>query len=192
MTKFTTPEKGYPWTAEEEERRVKRARRLITRLEGVGQGLGYGVFHGGTLVRDIDVVAVPWQSPTCDEGPSALLSALTHRMGLHWRGSTKTVYGHTAATLWEPAYPDHPIDLKVMGPAVAREVIAPSDMWLVRANKDVGMRSFALFADEHYARDYWRWRTEVGVKEGQRTGWRLDSPELRTDGLYNLEARRLR
>lgn len=110
--------KGHIFTSSEEARRIAWARRLIARLEGVGQGLGYGIFHGGTLVRDIDIVAVPWSEDSQHRGvPFDFMSGLAAAFpGAYWESSGDTLFGHAAYILWMPGHPDHPIDLKVMRP----------------------------------------------------------------------------
>lgn len=56
------------WSPDEAEKRIFWARRFITEFTGISRGLGYGVFHGGSLIRDIDLIAMPWR----DAGPKIL------------------------------------------------------------------------------------------------------------------------
>lgn len=112
---YTIPPKGQRYTADEEAERIRWALRFIARLEGVGQGLGYGIFHGGSLIRDIDVVAIPWREGPGDTGePWDFICGLIASMNLHLGDRHETLFGHHATTLWAPGRPDHPIDLKVM------------------------------------------------------------------------------
>jgi hypothetical protein len=112
------------WSPEEAAKRELWARRFITEFTGVSRGLGYGVFHGGSLIRDIDMIAMPWRS-----GGSHLksegLKYLSHldyvlelamclplKMGNHGQ----TIFGHRWYALWHRDHPDHQIDLKVVLP----------------------------------------------------------------------------
>ena len=97
------------------------ARRFVAELAGVGRGLGYGIFHGGSLIRDIDVVAVPWRqgSPSRTFGPVEFVLELCHCLPLHMGNHGKTLFGHHWYVLWHEAHPDHQIDLKVILPAVS-------------------------------------------------------------------------
>jgi hypothetical protein len=81
----------------------------------VARGLGYGIFQGGSLVRDIDLVAVPWQNPTAKQATSFVLDLCT-RLNLQMGNYGKTLFGHKWFALWDRAHPDHQIDLKVILP----------------------------------------------------------------------------
>src|ERR1039458_599609 len=61
---FIEMPKSYLFSRAEAEARKLWARRFVTEITGVARGLGYGMFHGGSLIRDIDLVAVPWRGPT--------------------------------------------------------------------------------------------------------------------------------
>jgi hypothetical protein len=115
MTEHVSLPKGHIFTLEEEQARERWARRFITRLEGVGQGLGYGIFHGGSLIRDIDIVAVPWSSTATNAAvPDVLVTELIHRMNLQMGNYGDTLFGHRFVALWAEGHEDHQIDLKII------------------------------------------------------------------------------
>lgn len=106
------------FSPEEASARELWAHRFITEFKGVARGLGYGVFHGGSLVRDIDLVAVPWRG-----GPDALahldfVFGLVHALNLQMGNHGETLFGHRWYALWHRGHRDHQIDLKVILPAV--------------------------------------------------------------------------
>ena len=121
----TTLSKGITFTAEQEAARLRWAGRFIKRFEGVGQAAGYGIFHGGSLIRDIDIVAVPWRDPMPHDHPDEWVLDLHHVLGgivLGERGvladvASDTLHGHRAYRFWMPGHLDHQIDLKVIRPA---------------------------------------------------------------------------
>jgi hypothetical protein len=103
------------------------ARRFVTEFTGVARGLGYGVFHGGSLIRDIDLVAVPWRdSGGHRDGKIGgnldhlhFVLELCHCLPLAMGNHGQTLFGHRWYALWHTAHLDHQIDLKVMLPAAA-------------------------------------------------------------------------
>lgn len=103
------------WTEHEIETRTLWAKRFITEFTGVSRGLGYGVFHGGSMIRDIDLIAMPWREPlqfTHVEYVLELMHCLPLTMGNHG----ETLHGHRWYALWHKDHPDHQIDLKVVLP----------------------------------------------------------------------------
>lgn len=94
--------------------RKRWALQLVGHLEGATRMLGYGLFHGGSMVRDLDLVAVPWSSKALkpDEFVLELAGVFNFQMGN--RGDT--VGGHKWYALWDRNHPDHQIDLKVILP----------------------------------------------------------------------------
>lgn len=122
--KFIELPKSHLFSPAEAAARELWARRFVAEITGVSRGLGYGLFHGGSLIRDIDIVAVPWI-----DGPDAkehldfvfgLVRAFNLQMGNHG----KTVHGHHWYALWHRGHIDHQIDLKVMLPAAKSEPCA--------------------------------------------------------------------
>lgn len=110
--------KGHTFTAQQEADRKRWARRFITRLEGVGHGLGYAIFHGGTLIRDIDVCAWPMSSwDTKPDDPFVFIEHLIHRLGARIHEQSDSLFGHAHAWLWLEGHEDHLIDLKIVRPA---------------------------------------------------------------------------
>ena len=107
--------KDHVFTPAQAEARKRWALEFVPKLAGAARGLGYGVFQGGTLVRDIDLIAVPWRSDcvTPVEFVVELCMCMTLQMGNHG----KTISGHQWFALWDRAHRDHQIDLKVIGPA---------------------------------------------------------------------------
>lgn len=122
-TEFIELPKSYLFSPVEAAARELWARRFVAEITGVARGLGYGMFHGGSLIRDIDLVAVPWT-----EGPKTLghvdfVLGLCRSLGLSMGNHGKTVFGHRWYALWHPAHVDHQIDLKVILPAPSGETI---------------------------------------------------------------------
>lgn len=112
---FVEIPKTYLFSPAEAAARELWARRFVTEITGVARGLGYGLFHGGSLIRDIDLVAVPWtsKSPAHVDFVLELAANLNLQMGNHG----ETVCGHHWYALWHRAHRDHQIDLKVILPA---------------------------------------------------------------------------
>lgn len=96
--------------------RRRWALEFIPKFAGAARGLGYGVFHGGTLVRDIDLVAVPWRVPAPPR-PVEFVLELCHCLQLAMGNHGQTLHGHQWFALWDQAHRDHQIDLKVILPA---------------------------------------------------------------------------
>jgi hypothetical protein len=119
---FVEIPKGHLFSPEEAAARELWARRFVTEITGVARGLGYGMFHGGSLIRDIDLVAVPWRGGTW-RGVSTELAhldfvlALCHCLPLQLGHHGETLFGHRWYALWHRGHRDHQIDLKVMLPA---------------------------------------------------------------------------
>jgi|ERR1039458_624823 hypothetical protein len=112
---FIEMPKSYLFSRAEAEARKLWARRFVTEITGVARGLGYGMFHGGSLIRDIDLVAVPWR------GPTAMLHldfvfGLVHSLNLQMGNHGETLFGHRWYALWQVDHPDHQIDLKIILP----------------------------------------------------------------------------
>lgn len=109
--------KDYQFTTLEAEARKAWALTFITRLTGVAQAMGYGIFVGGSLIRDIDLIAMPWQKLTARGATSFVLDLCT-AMNLQLGNHGSTLFGHCWFALWEMNHRDHQIDLKVVKPYV--------------------------------------------------------------------------
>ncbi len=96
------------------------AEQFISTFKGVARAAGYGIFVGGSLIRDIDLVAVPWREPMRFKTPDLWVLELHHTMGLVFGNHGHTLHGHRWFALWDPAHPDHQIDLKIILPAAPR------------------------------------------------------------------------
>jgi hypothetical protein len=116
QTDFIEIQKDHVFSPEEAEARKRWALEFIPKLAGVARALGYGVFQGGTLVRDIDLVAVPWQQPTA-QAPHRFVLDLCASLNLQMGNHGDTIAGHSWFALWDRSHRDHQIDLKVMHPA---------------------------------------------------------------------------
>src|ERR1043166_7226285 len=94
---FITLPKTHLFSPEDAVKRELWARRFVTEITGVARGLGYGLFHGGSLIRDIDLVAVPWRGPV-NKGPSfshiEFVLELCHCFPLQMGNHGDTIYGH--------------------------------------------------------------------------------------------------
>ena len=112
-TDFVELPKDHIFTPQEAEARKRWALEFVPKFAGTARGLGYGVFQGGTLVRDIDLVAVPWQSPTAKPPVEFVLDMCT-RLNLQMGNHGKTLFGHSWFALWDVAHRDHQIDLKII------------------------------------------------------------------------------
>lgn len=117
MSEFVEIPKTYLFSPAEAAARKLWARRFITEITGVSRGLGYGMFHGGSLIRDIDLVAVPWAQPTAQPHLEFVFS-LIHALNLHMGNHGTTLFGHRWYALWHDAHRDHQIDLKIILPVV--------------------------------------------------------------------------
>lgn len=102
------------FTQQEAEGRRRWALQLVGNLEGAARAFGYGLFHGGSLVRDIDLVAVPWSSDYLKADQFVL--DLAGRFNLAMGNHGATVHGHKWFALWDRNHPDHQIDMKVIVP----------------------------------------------------------------------------
>lgn len=109
--------KGHMFSPDEAASRTLWARRFIAEFTGVSRGLGYGVFCGGSLIRDIDLVAVPWRSGPKFLRATEFILELIHCLPLTMGNHGTTLFGHKWFALWDKHHPDHQIDLKVMMPA---------------------------------------------------------------------------
>lgn len=111
--KFQCHTKGHAYTADEEAARREHADEVFGLFTDVANRVGYAIARHGTQIRDIDLVAIPWTpeaiSPT--ELVLQLCSRLVLTMG-HY--SYDKPHGRAAFAMWEPAWPDHQIDLSVM------------------------------------------------------------------------------
>lgn len=120
VTDFIEIPKTHLFSPAEAAAREMWARRFVTEITGVARGLGYGMFHGGSLIRDIDLVAVPWRDGqkflTHVEFVLELCRCLPLEMGNHG----KTLFGHRWYALWHVAHHDHQIDMKVILPSEPR------------------------------------------------------------------------
>lgn len=118
---FVEMPKSHLWSPAEAAARELWARRFITEITGVARGLGYGMFHGGSLIRDIDLVAVPWRGK---DGPLLthvnFVLELCHCFPLQMGNHGETLFGHRWYALWHTAHRDHQIDLKIMLPAAEK------------------------------------------------------------------------
>jgi hypothetical protein len=119
VAQFVTISKSHLFSPAEAAARELWARRFVTEFTGIARGLGYGVFHGGSLIRDIDLVAVPWR-----EGPKSLTHTdfvleLCHCLPLQMGNRGETLFGHRWYALWHTSHLDHQIDLKVILPAAS-------------------------------------------------------------------------
>lgn len=108
--------KGHAFTPEEAAIRRAWAARFVTEITGVARGFGYGIATLGSMVRDVDLIAVPWQAPTAKH-PDAFVLDLVHALSLHMGNYGDTLFGHRRYALWADGHPDHQIDLKVILPA---------------------------------------------------------------------------
>lgn len=125
MSDFIEIAKSHLFSPAEAAARELWARRFVTEITGVSRGLGYGLFHGGSLIRDIDLVAVPWR-----QGPHELkhwpfVEGLIHSLNLHMGNHGETLFGHRWYALWHDAHRDHQIDLKVILPAIRMAAVDP-------------------------------------------------------------------
>lgn len=109
--------KGHLFSPEEAARRKLWAEYWVSMFKGVARAAGYGVFVSGSLVRDIDVVAVPWCEPMPFKTPDLWVLSLVHSMGLTMGNHGHTLHGHRWFALWDKHHPDHQIDLKIILPA---------------------------------------------------------------------------
>lgn len=117
-TDFIELPKDYVFTPEQAEARKRWAIEFVGKFTGAARGLGYGVFQGGTMVRDIDLVAVPWTQPSGkDLEPVEFVLELCRALNLQMGNHGTTLYGHQWYALWDLAHRDHQIDLKVILPA---------------------------------------------------------------------------
>lgn len=108
--------KDYPFSSEEADARKRWALDFIPKFAGVARGFGYGVFSGGSLVRDIDLVAVPWLDPLPHKTPDLFVVDVCVTLALQMGNRGVTVHGHRWYALWDQAHRDHQIDLKVIMP----------------------------------------------------------------------------
>jgi len=109
--------KGHLFSPDEAARRKLWALQFIGTATGVFRARGYGLFVGGSLVRDIDLVAVPWRQPQDFKHPDSLVLQLVHDLGVTMGNRGTTLFGHHWYALWDRNHPDHQIDLKVVMPA---------------------------------------------------------------------------
>lgn len=114
MTGFVEIKKGHLFSPEEAAKRRFWAEEFADKFRGVARAYDYAIFRGGSMVRDLDLVALPW-SGHCLQHLDFVLEmrkCLHLEMGNH----EPTVHGHYAYALWEPDHPTHQIDLKVVLP----------------------------------------------------------------------------
>lgn len=116
---FVEIPKTYLFSPAEAAARELWARRFVSEITGVARGLGYGLFHGGSLIRDIDLVAVPWRQGQNWLPHLDFVFGLVHALPLHMGNHGETLFGHRWYALWHDAHRDHQIDLKVILPAAA-------------------------------------------------------------------------
>jgi len=116
-TEYREIPKGHLFTPGEAAKRRMWAEYWLSTFKGVARAAGYGVFVSGSLVRDIDVVAVPWRQPLQFKTPDLWVLDLHHTMGTIMGNHGYTVHGHRWFALWDRHHPDHQIDLKVILPA---------------------------------------------------------------------------
>jgi hypothetical protein len=117
VSDFSEIPKTHLFSPSEAAMRELWARRFVTEITGVARGLGYGMFHGGSLIRDIDLVAVPWRGGGKFLPDVEFVLELCHCLPLHMGNHGETLFGHRWYALWHDAHRDHQIDLKVMLPA---------------------------------------------------------------------------
>lgn len=110
--------KGHLFSPDEAARRKLWAEYWFGIFRGVARAHGYGAFIGGSMVRDIDVVIVPWKLPM-KETPVEFVLSLVHSMGITMGNHGETLHGHQWFAIWDKEHPDQQIDLKVILPAVA-------------------------------------------------------------------------
>jgi len=113
---FIEISKDHLFSPAEADARRRWALEFIPKITGVARGFGYGVFHGGTLVRDIDLIAMPWQSPTA-KAPVYFVLDLCRALNLQMGNHGTTLFGHQWFALWDVWHRDHQIDLKIVLPA---------------------------------------------------------------------------
>jgi hypothetical protein len=117
VTDFVEIPKTHLFSPAEAAARELWARRFITEITGVARGLGYGLFHGGSLIRDIDLVAVPWHDGEKFLTHTYFVIELCHCLPLQMGNHGETRFGHRWYALWHTSHRDHQIDLKIMLPA---------------------------------------------------------------------------
>ena len=105
--------KGHLFSPEEAERRKLWAEYWFSNFKGVARANGYGAFIGGSMVRDIDVVIVPWVDPM-DQTPDEFVLSLVHTMNMTFGNHGYTLNGHRWFALWDKDHPDQQIDLKII------------------------------------------------------------------------------
>jgi hypothetical protein len=119
---FVEIPKGHLFSPEEAAKRRLWAEYWVGIFKGVAHAAGYGVFVGGSMVRDIDIVCVPWRDPMPFKTPDLFVLSLCHSMGITFGNHGHTLHGHQWWALWDKDHPDHQIDLKIMLPAASRDV----------------------------------------------------------------------
>ncbi len=117
QTDFIELPKDHVFTPDQAEARKRWALEFIPKFAGVARALGYGVFQGGTLVRDIDMVAIPWRQQLSQETTDLFVLELCRSLPLMMGNRGTTIYGHRWYALWDMNHRDHQIDLKVILPA---------------------------------------------------------------------------
>lgn len=117
MPEFVELPKTYLFSPAEAAARELWARRLIGQMVGASRALGYGLFHGGSLIRDIDLVAVPWRQGGKQFSHYEFVVELIHSFNFQLGNHGETIFGHRWYALWDRNHPDQQIDLKIMLPA---------------------------------------------------------------------------
>lgn len=120
-SEFIELPKSHLFSPEDAAKRELWARRFVAEITGVARGLGYGMFSGGSLIRDIDLVAVPWRDGTRFLAHLDFVFELVHSLNLTMGNHGETLFGHRWYALWHKSHLDHQIDLKVILPASAPE-----------------------------------------------------------------------
>lgn len=110
---FIETPKGHLFSPDEAARRKLWAEQWFSNFKGVARAHGYGAFIGGSMVRDIDVVIVPWKIPM-KLSPVEFVLSLVHSMNMAMGNHGETLHGHQWFALWDTNHPDQQIDLKVI------------------------------------------------------------------------------
>lgn len=116
QTDFVELPKDHQFSPEEAAARKLWAESFASKFAGAARAYGYGVFRGGTMVRDIDLVAVPWRQPMPHKTPDLFVLDMCHAFPLQMGNYGTTLHGHRWYALWESSHRDHQIDLKVVVP----------------------------------------------------------------------------
>lgn len=74
------------------------------------------------MIRDIDLVAVPWRDGQNRLDHLSFVLELCHCLPLVMGNHGTTLFGHKWYALWHKDHPDHQVDLKVILPVEATNI----------------------------------------------------------------------